>query len=73
MGNFGNSAEALVEILNLCEQTLSALKTDYEERLRAKPFDQNRRQEQRRSTNLVRHLWLIRGGLSDTDRQLVVR
>jgi hypothetical protein len=69
MGNFGNSAEALVEILTLCEQTLTALRSDYEEGLHRQQSAQNRRQERRRSTNLV----LIRGGLSGMERQLSVR
>ena len=69
MGNFGNSAEALVEILTLCEQTLTALRSDYEEGLHRQQSAQNRRQERRRSTNLV----LIRGGLSGMEPQLSVR
>jgi hypothetical protein len=69
MGKFGNSAEALVEILTLCEQTLTALRSDYDEVLHPKQSDQNRRQERRRSTNMV----LIRGGLSRTEPQLSVR
>jgi hypothetical protein len=69
MGKLGNSAEALVEILTLCEQTLRALKADYGNSIRANPSDQNRRQERRRFTNMV----LIRGGLSRTDSQLSVR
>ena len=73
MGNFGSSAEALVEILTLCEQTLTALKADYDNSLRANPSDQNRRLERGPSTNVVRHLFLIRGGLAHTDTQLSVR
>jgi hypothetical protein len=69
MGNFGNSAKALVEILTLCEQTLMALKSDYDEGLHRQQSAQNRRQERRRSTNMV----LIRGGLSRTEQQLSVR
>jgi hypothetical protein len=69
MGKLGNSAEALVEILTLCEQTLRALKADYDNSIRGNPSDQNRRQERRRFTNMV----LIRGGLSRTDSQLSVR
>jgi hypothetical protein len=73
MGKFGNSAEALVEILNLCEQTLTALKADYDEALRAQQSDQNRRQERLRSAKLVRQLFLIKGGLYGTDQQVSVR
>jgi hypothetical protein len=73
MGKLGNSAEALVEILNLCEQTLTALKGDDDNALRPQQSDQNRRQEPRRSTNFVRQLFLIRGGLSRTDPQFSVR
>jgi hypothetical protein len=80
MGKLGSSAEALIEILNLCEQTLTALKADYDEALRplqtdqnCLQSDQNRRQEPRRSTKLVRRLFLIRGGLSRTDQQLSAR
>jgi hypothetical protein len=65
MGKFGDSAEALVEILTLCEQTLTALKSDYDEGLHRQQSDQNRRQEQRRSTNMVRRLFLIRGGRTE--------
>jgi hypothetical protein len=69
MGTFGNSAEALVEILTLCEQPLTALRIDYDEGLHRQQSDQNRRLERRRSTNMV----LIRGGLSRTEPQFSVR
>ena len=65
MGKFGNSAETLVEILTLCEQTLTALRSHYDEDLCGKQSGQNRRQERRRSTNMV----LIRGGLSRKEPQ----
>jgi hypothetical protein len=69
MGKFGNSAEALIEILNLCEQTLTALKADYDEA----QAEHNRRQERLRSAKLVRQLFLIKGGLYGTDQQVSVR
>jgi hypothetical protein len=73
MGKAGTSAEALIEILNLCEQTLTALKADYDHALVSDQSDQNCRHERRRSTKYVPRLSLIRGGLSRTDRQLSVR
>jgi hypothetical protein len=73
MGKPGNGAEALVEIINLCEQTLTALEGDYERGVRVEESDQNCRQEPPRSTKLVRRLFLIKGGLSRTKPHLSVR
>ena len=73
MGIAATSAEALIEILNLCEQTLTALRADYDQALVSDQSDQNCRHEPQSSTKLVRHLFLIRGGLYRTDQQLSVR
>lgn len=69
MGKSGTSAEALIEILNLCEQTLTALNTDYADVARSHKSDQDRRYERRRRSKFVRRLFLIRGGLSAIDHQ----
>jgi hypothetical protein len=73
MGKFDNSAEALVEILTLCEQTLTALGADYDNCLSARQTDQNGREARRCSTKIVRQLFLIEGGLSRKDRQFSAR
>jgi hypothetical protein len=63
MGTFRTSAEALVEIISLCEQTLTALHRDHFEGPAAGESDQDRRPTRRRRSKFVRHLFLIRGGL----------
>jgi hypothetical protein len=70
MGKFGNSAEPLIEILNLCEQTLTALHAEYDGVLRAQESGQNRPEDRPRSTKPVRRLFVIRGGLSRSNQQI---
>jgi hypothetical protein len=63
MGSFGKGAESLVEVLNLCEQTLAALD------LRAEPAepqpssDKLRLPAQRRHAKFAQRFKLILGGL----------
>ena len=73
MGNAGTSAEALIEILNLCEQTLTSLNEDWVDSAPSFKSDQVRRTEHARRSKFARHLFLIRGGLSKIDRQPQVR
>jgi hypothetical protein len=65
MGKAGTSAEALIELLNLCEQTLTALNGDYADGSRGSKSDQERRSERIRRSKIVRSLYLIKGGLFD--------
>ena len=69
MGKSGTSAEALLEILNLCEQTLTALNAEYPDGARSHKLVQDRLHERRRGSKFVRRLFLIRGGLSAIDHQ----
>jgi len=69
MGKTGTSAEALIEILNLCEQTLTALNADYTDGGRGDNSDQDRRYERRRRSKFVRRLFLIKGGLCADSQQ----
>jgi len=73
MGKAGTSAEALIEILNLCEQTLTALNADYADSARSHKLDQDRLHERRRRSKFVRRLFLIRGGLSGVGHQSSTR
>jgi hypothetical protein len=70
MGKLATSTEALIEILNLCEQTLTAISADSDGVLDAQQPDQNRREDQRHSTKSVRRLFLIRGGLFRSHQQI---
>jgi hypothetical protein len=62
MGTHGDSAEALIEILSLCEQTLTALTPQAESTALPPPSDTIRRQKFPRRANVNRRLWLIKGG-----------
>ena len=73
MGKTGTSAEALIEILNLCEQTLTALNADSADGGRGDNSDQDRRYERRRRSKFVRRLFLIKGGLFGIDHQSSAR
>jgi len=69
MGQFADSAEALIEILNLCEQTLTALTPVYDNAGRYPQSDEVRRQERHHGAKFVSRLFLIRGGRYHTDQQ----
>jgi len=63
MGQASSSVEALIEILDLCEQALTAIRT-CGERLIAEPMADKYRQSWRtRRAKLDRNFVLIRGGL----------
>jgi hypothetical protein len=57
-------AEALVEILNLCEQTLTALRKHEETHVATGPADKYRQSRLQKRANFAR-LVLIEGGLSN--------
>ena len=62
-------AEALVEILSLCEQTLTALR-EHEERHMTTPLaDKYRHSGLQQRANIVRQFVLLQGGLSRELRQ----
>jgi len=56
-------AETLVEILNLCEQTLKALRTRRAQLGLSGSTDKYRRVRCQRDTNIGRQLILLQGGL----------
>ncbi len=68
MGPSITCAEALVEILNLCEQTLTALGRHEEGSLSATPADKYCRTRHHKNTNIVRQFVLIQGGLASESR-----
>jgi hypothetical protein len=63
MGSSISCAEALVEILNLCEQTLTALRTRRAQLGSAGSTDKYRRIRRQRDTNVDHRLILLQGGL----------
>jgi hypothetical protein len=64
MGSFGKSAEPLIEILRLCEQTLAALEPQTDDVVPTPRADKTRASGQRGRTIVAGHLILIEGGLS---------
>jgi hypothetical protein len=70
MASFRTSAEALIEIINLCEQTLTALHRDCGELAMETNSGQDRQPERLRRSKSARHLLLIKGGLSTNRQQL---
>ncbi len=62
-------ADALVEILNLCEQTLTALREHEERHITAPLADKYRHSRLQKRANIVRQFVLIQGGLSSEVRQ----
>jgi hypothetical protein len=64
MGQSGTCAEALVDILSLCEQTLTALREPDDKRPTAALADKYRQLRPQKRANFVRQFVLIQGGLS---------
>lgn len=64
MAPFGTGAQALIEIIHLCEQTLTALYQDASEGRADENTGQYRRPEYDPRSKLARRLFLIKGGRS---------
>jgi len=68
MGQSITCAEALIEILNLCEQTLTALGRHEEGLISTPPADKYRHPGRYKSANVVRRFVFIQGGLTNESR-----
>jgi hypothetical protein len=66
MGQTNPSTDALVEILTLCEQTLTALNSDPGGQMATRQTDKAGRLRNGTRTNIAPRLVLIQGGLSIT-------
>ena len=73
MGRSNTGAEALFEIIRLCEQALMELSPEDNGLEDVALTDKPRQFRRRRSTNIVRRLLLIPGGLSTTTRRVTGR
>jgi len=73
MAPFGTSAEALIEIIHLCEQTLTALYRDAGEGQPGESFGQYRHSERSPRSKLAHRLFLIKGGRSTANDKNKVR
>lgn len=63
MGRASTSADALIEILDLCEQTLTAVCQFDEASPQHWPSDKSSQSRQQMRANVARRLVLIQGGL----------
>jgi hypothetical protein len=63
MGRVSTSADALIEILDLCEQTLTAVCQRDEASAQLWPSDKSSQSRQQMCGNVTRRLVLIQGGL----------
>ena len=63
MGRMNTSADALIEILDLCEQTLTAVCQRDEASAQLWPSDKSSQSRQQMCGNVTRRLVLIQGGL----------
>jgi hypothetical protein len=69
MRQASSSVEALIEILDLCEQALTAIRNTGERLIPEQPADKYRQSWQNTRVKFDRNFVLIRGGLSTrTDR-----
>ena len=73
MGLSSTGADALFEIISLCEQALTELAPESNGLQGGLGADKPRSLRRRGSTNMARHLSLIPGGLSVTTRMPTAR